>query len=89
MKKEADVYKANTREMISPLRCDARKMILVATDLSVSPPVPGKVMEQIISGATVDQSKVNQGIWHSHHGFMNGRSCLTNLTLLYGKVTYL
>ncbi len=39
--------------------------------------VPGKVMEQIISGAIMDQLKVNQGIRPSQHGFMNGRSCLT------------
>jgi len=39
--------------------------------------VPGKVMEQIIAGAIMDQLKVNQGIRPSQYGFMNGRSCLT------------
>jgi len=31
----------------------------------------------------------NQGIMPSQHGFMNGRSCLTNLILFYDKVTRL
>ena len=31
----------------------------------------------------------NQGIMPSQHGFMNGRSCLTNLILFYDKVTHL
>ena len=51
--------------------------------------VPGKVMEQIISGTIMDQLKVNQGIRPSQHGFMNGRSCLTNLISFYDKVTRL
>ena len=37
----------------------------------------------------MDQLKVNQGIRPSQHGFMNGRSCLTNLTSFYDKVTRL
>ena len=41
--------------------------------------VPEKVMERIISGAIIGQLKVNHGIRSSQHGFMNGRSCLTNL----------
>ena len=49
--------------------------------------VPRKFMEQIISGAIMDQLKVNQGIRPSQHGFMNGRSCLTNLISFYDKVT--
>ena len=51
--------------------------------------VPRKVMERIISGAIMDQLKVNQGIRPSQHGFMNGRSCLTNLISFYDKVTCL
>ena len=35
----------------------------------------------------MDQLKVNQGIRPSQHGFMNGRSCLTNLISFYDKVT--
>ena len=37
----------------------------------------------------MDQFKVNQGIRPSQHGFMNGRSCLTNLISFYDKVTRL
>ena len=37
----------------------------------------------------MDQLKVKQGIRTSQHGFMNGRSCLTNLTPFYDKVTRL
>jgi len=51
--------------------------------------VPRNVMERIISGAMVDQLKVNQGIRPSQHGFMNGRSCLTDLISFYDKVTCL
>ena len=51
--------------------------------------VSGKVMERIISGTIMDQLKVNQGIRPSQHGFMNGRSCLTNLISFFDKVTRL
>ena len=34
----------------------------------------------------MDQLKVNQGFMPSHHGFTNGRSCLTNLISSYDKV---
>ena len=34
----------------------------------------------------MDQLKVNQGIRPSQHGFVNGRSCLTNLISFYDKV---
>jgi len=37
----------------------------------------------------MDQLKVNQGIRPSQHGFMNDRSCLTNLISFYDKVTCL
>ena len=37
----------------------------------------------------MDQLKVNQGIGPSQHGFMNSRSCLTNLISFYDKVTRL
>ena len=46
-------------------------------------------MGQIILGVIRDQLKVNQGIRLSQHGFMNGRSCLTNLILFFDKVTRL
>ena len=51
--------------------------------------VPGKVMEQIILGAIMDQFKINQGIRPSQHRFKNGISCLTNLISFYDKVTRL
>ena len=37
----------------------------------------------------MDQLKVNQRIRPSQHGFMNGRSCLTNLISFCDKVTRL
>ena len=37
----------------------------------------------------MDQLKVNQEIRPSQHGFVNGRSCLTNLISFYDKVTCL
>ena len=46
-------------------------------------------MKQIISGAIMDQLKVNQGIRPSQCGFTNGRSCLANLISFYDKVTRL
>ena len=49
--------------------------------------VPGKVVEQIILGAIMDQLKVNQGIRPSQHRLTNSRSCQTNLISFYGKVT--
>ena len=44
-------------------------------------------MERIISGAIMDQLKVNHGIRPSQHGFTNGKSCLTNLISFHDKVT--
>ena len=37
----------------------------------------------------MDQLKVNQGIKPSQNGFMNDRSCLTNLISFYDRVTCL
>ncbi|GAB0203341.1 mitochondrial enolase superfamily member 1 [Grus japonensis] len=49
----------------------------------------GKVMEQIILSAITWHVQDNQVIRPSQHGFMKGRSCLTNLISFYYKVTCL
>ena len=51
--------------------------------------VPGKVMEQIILSAITRHVQDNQAIRPSQHGFMKGRSCLTNLISFYDKMTCL
>ncbi|GAB0193303.1 mitochondrial enolase superfamily member 1 [Grus japonensis] len=51
--------------------------------------VPGKVMEQIILSAIMWHVQDNQAIRPSQHGFMKGRSCLTNLISVYDMVTRL
>ncbi|PKU39372.1 rna-directed dna polymerase from mobile element jockey-like [Limosa lapponica baueri] len=48
-----------------------------------------EVMEQIILSAIVQRMKEAQAIRPSQHGFMRGRSCLTNLISFYDKVTHL
>ncbi|KAK4828011.1 LOW QUALITY PROTEIN: hypothetical protein QYF61_022788 [Mycteria americana] len=51
--------------------------------------VPGKVMEQIIVSAITQHVQDNQVIRPFQHGFMKGRSCLTNLISFYDKMTHL
>ncbi|GAB0183616.1 mitochondrial enolase superfamily member 1 [Grus japonensis] len=51
--------------------------------------VPSKVMEQIIFSTIMQHTQDNQVIRPSQHGFMKGRSCLTNLISFYGRVTSL
>ncbi|GAB0197984.1 mitochondrial enolase superfamily member 1 [Grus japonensis] len=51
--------------------------------------VPGKVTEQIILSAITRHVQDNQVIRPSQHGFMKGRSCLTNLISFYDKLTHL
>ncbi|GAB0177244.1 mitochondrial enolase superfamily member 1 [Grus japonensis] len=46
-------------------------------------------MEQIILSAITWHVQDNQVIRPSQHGFMKGRSCLTNLISFYDKVTHL
>ena len=41
--------------------------------------VPGKVMEQIVLREITRHVRDSRGIRPSQHGFMKGRSCLTNL----------
>ncbi|KAK4827193.1 hypothetical protein QYF61_015221 [Mycteria americana] len=50
--------------------------------------VLGKVMEQIILSAITWHVQDNQVIRPSQHGFMKGRSCLTDV-IFYDKVTCL
>ncbi|KAK4826215.1 hypothetical protein QYF61_006159 [Mycteria americana] len=51
--------------------------------------VPGKIMERFILSALNRHVQANQGIRHSQHGFMKGRSCLANLISFYDQVTRL
>ncbi|PKU44695.1 rna-directed dna polymerase from mobile element jockey-like [Limosa lapponica baueri] len=51
--------------------------------------VPGKAMEQIILSAIMRHMKVTQVTRPSQHGYMRGRSCLTNLISFNDKVTRL
>uniref|UniRef100_A0A493U138 Reverse transcriptase domain-containing protein n=1 Tax=Anas platyrhynchos platyrhynchos TaxID=8840 RepID=A0A493U138_ANAPP len=51
--------------------------------------VPGKLMEQIILSVITWHLQSKQVIRPSQHGFMKGRSCLTNLISFYDKVTHL
>ncbi|KAK4833058.1 hypothetical protein QYF61_027720 [Mycteria americana] len=51
--------------------------------------VPGKIMEKVILGVIEKHLRVNAVIGHSQHGFMKGKSCLTNLISFYDKVTHL
>jgi len=46
-------------------------------------------MEQIILSAITQHVQDNQVIRPSQHGFVKGRSCLTNLISFYDKVTHL
>jgi len=46
-------------------------------------------MERFILSALTRDVKGNQGIRPSQHGFMQGRSCLTNLITCYDQVTCL
>ncbi|KAK4824534.1 hypothetical protein QYF61_016114 [Mycteria americana] len=51
--------------------------------------VLGKIMEWFILSALNRHVQANQGIRASQHGFMKGRSCLTNLISFYDQVTRL
>lgn len=50
---------------------------------------PGKVMKKVNLEVTEKHLRDNTVIGHSQHGFMRGKSCLTNLISIYDKVTYL
>lgn len=49
--------------------------------------VPGRIMEKIILGVTKKHVNDNAIIGPSQHGFMRGKSCLTNLIFFYNKLT--
>uniref|UniRef100_A0A8C3B2I3 Reverse transcriptase domain-containing protein n=1 Tax=Cairina moschata TaxID=8855 RepID=A0A8C3B2I3_CAIMO len=49
--------------------------------------VPGKLMEQILLRVIMRHLQSKQAIRPIQHGFMKGRSCLTNLISFYDKVT--
>uniref|UniRef100_A0A8B9BV62 Reverse transcriptase domain-containing protein n=1 Tax=Anser brachyrhynchus TaxID=132585 RepID=A0A8B9BV62_9AVES len=51
--------------------------------------VPGKLMEQIILNVITRHLQGKHAIRPSQHGFMKGRSCLTNLISFYDQVTRL
>uniref|UniRef100_A0A493T9W9 Reverse transcriptase domain-containing protein n=1 Tax=Anas platyrhynchos platyrhynchos TaxID=8840 RepID=A0A493T9W9_ANAPP len=49
--------------------------------------VSGKLIQQIILSVITQHLQGKQGIRPCQHGFMKGRSCLTNLISFYDKVT--
>ncbi|KAJ7420328.1 RNA-directed DNA polymerase from mobile element jockey-like protein [Pitangus sulphuratus] len=51
--------------------------------------VPGKVMEKIILGSIGKHLKDNTVIGHSQHGYMRGKSCLSNPISFDDKITHL
>ncbi|KAK4823799.1 hypothetical protein QYF61_006521 [Mycteria americana] len=51
--------------------------------------MPGKVMKQTILSDIIWHVQDKQVMRPSQHGFMKGRSCLTNLISFYDKVTHL
>jgi len=50
--------------------------------------VPDKIMERFILSVLTGHVKDNQGIRPSQHGFMKGRSCLTNPISFYDQVSH-
>jgi len=51
--------------------------------------VPDKIKEQFILSVLTGNVRDKEGIRPSQHGFMKGRSCLTNLISFYDQVTCL
>ncbi|GAB0202882.1 mitochondrial enolase superfamily member 1 [Grus japonensis] len=71
------IYKKGWKEDPGNYRCVNLTLVL------------GEVMEQIVLSAITQHVQDNQVIRPSHHGFMKGRSCLTNLISFYDKMTCL
>jgi len=46
-----------------------------------------KIYESILRDAIMEHLVKNQLIWESQHGFLRGRSCLSNLLAFLDKVT--
>jgi len=57
----------------------ARRRTQGTTVLSASPFIPGQVMEQLILEVIMKQVEEKKFIRSSQHGFIKGKSCLTNL----------
>jgi len=51
--------------------------------------VTGNIIERFILSALTGHVKDKQGIRPSQHGFVTGRSCLTNMISFYDQVTHL
>ena len=50
--------------------------------------VLGKVMEKVILGAIEKHVEDSTVISHSQHGFVRGKSCLSNLISFYDRVSH-
>jgi len=58
--------------------------------MPVSPTLaPGKIMKQVILSSLTGHVIDNQRIRPREHGFMKGRSCLTNLIFFYDQMIHL
>ncbi|CAM4580634.1 unnamed protein product [Caretta caretta] len=49
--------------------------------------VPGKIMEQVLKKSILKHLEERKVIRNSQHGFIKGKSCLTNLIVFYDEIT--